>query len=230
MVNAPAAPRTPWPRSRRVAAVLAVWVVAVAGALLVAGALDDPVGSGARDESQPVGPELSAASPSAELPPLALILDRAPPPSVTRLPAREQIPALQRLARTTSGPRHLIELGSVLQSQGAYPGAGAVFRRALERSPGDVGARTGLALNLGAGGDPAGLARAAAELDALARERPRSQIVAFNIAWVAIYRDERQVAATALTRAIGLDEDSRLGRLGIQVLATLDPGGSGRQP
>ena len=60
----PPAPRRGWMTPRRLAVVLGVWAVAVGGALLLANALDSPVGEGARDEAQAVAPGAAAVPPA----------------------------------------------------------------------------------------------------------------------------------------------------------------------
>jgi hypothetical protein len=220
--------------ARHLAIVLAVWAVAAGGALLVADALDSPVGAGARDEAQPAVPgpvevpESGLADAGGELPPLALVLDRPLPAGVADLPPARQVERLRRLAADDPTPRRLVELGSALQLAGDQAAARRAFADALRRSPGDVAARTGLAMTR-AGGD-AGLARATADLSALAREHPRSQIVAFNQGWVEIYRRRAEPARAAWERTVALGPGTRLGNTATALLDALERGGSGRSP
>jgi len=120
---------------RRVAVVLAVWAVAVGGALVMANALDSPVGQGARDEAQPAvpGPVASAGGGLANLPPLAMVLDHSLPADIADLAPIVQAQRLRALAAKTSGPGRSVELGSVLQLLGDSAGAEAAYREALTR-------------------------------------------------------------------------------------------------
>src|SRR5262245_34894664 len=125
-----AAPPSPAPSRRRLrvtprrlAAVLVVWAVAVGAALLIADALDSPVGEGARDEAQAVAPGPVAVPGGGRvggqgLPPLALVLDRPLPAGIGDLPPVRQVTRLNELAQTDPDPRRLVELGSVLQLLG----------------------------------------------------------------------------------------------------------------
>ena len=223
---------------RRLAAVLGVWVVAAGGALLIANALDSPVDEGARDEAQAVAPGPvavpgaggAAASADASLPPLALVLDRAPPDGIGDLPPAQQVGRLTELARTDPEPRRLMELGSALLVLGDVENATVAFRGAVARAPGDVAARAGLIMAEGAGGGAAGLAQASAGLDELARENPESQLVAFNQGWVEIYRRRAGPAERAWRRTVALDSGSLLGSTAAALLETLEARASGAAP
>jgi hypothetical protein len=223
------APRRGWLTPRRLAVLLGVWVVAAGGALLLANALDSPVGEGARDEAQAVAPGPAAVPPGAaaaggSLPPLALVLDAPLPENIAGLPPVEQARRLTELARDDPGPRRLVELGSVLQQLGNAEGAAIAFREAARRDPDDLAARAGLAMNPGVGGG-AGLARAAAGLDRLAREDPGDQLVAFNQGWVEVYRRRAGPAAEAWQRTVALGADTRLGQTATALLQQLAGGG-----
>jgi cytochrome c-type biogenesis protein CcmH/NrfG len=220
--------RAPRISPRRLAIVLGVWVAVAGGAILLALALDSPVGEGARDEAQPAvaGPVAMPApeSPSqGDLPPLALVLDR-PSPGAGELPPQERIARLRERAAGGS-PRQLVELGAALALLGEAQEAERAYRQALARAPGDLAARAGLAMVEGARGG-AGLARGAAALDRLAAEHPSSQLVAFNQGWLAIYRRRAEEARAAWNRTVALGADTRLGRTAGSLLQALD----GEQP
>ncbi len=230
----PDTPRTSARRipASRLAIILGIWVLLAGGALLVANALDDPVGAGARDEAQPAVPGVPADPTTAQttLPPLALVLDRPLPNVVADLKAPiRQAGVLQTLAKETAQPRRYVELGSVLQLLGDGTGARKAYETALLLDPANVAAKTGLALVEAARGGSAEAA-GAARLRALAAENPRSQIVAFNEGWLAIYRREAAPARAAWTRAVALGEDTRLGRTAAALLASLENGATGRNP
>ena len=240
MENPPTPDRRRRLSPRRLAVVLGIWVVAAGGALLVADALDSPVGEGARDEAQPAAPgpvELPPESGVAgagtgvdgALPPLALVLDRPLPEGVSDLPPARQVERLHQRAADDPSPRRLVELGSVLQLAGDDDGARRAYEEALALAPGDVAARTGLAMVPGASGGP-GLESASAELSELARAHPRSQLVAFNQGWVEIYRRRPGPARSAWERTIALGAETRLGTTAIALVDALETGGSGRGP
>jgi hypothetical protein len=217
---------------RRLAALLAVWVVAAGGALLLANALDSPVDEGARDEAQAVAPGpvatpgagpagagpagagpaagAAGAGPAASPPPLVLFLDQAPPDGIGDLPPNEQAERLLELAKTDPDPRRLLELGSVLQQLGQPDQARVAFRAVLARSPGNVAAQTGLAMAT-SGKGAAGLSRAAARLRKLARQYPEDQLVAFNQGVVEVLRRRVAPAARAWSRAVELGPTTLLG-------------------
>jgi hypothetical protein len=208
--------------------VIAVWALAVGAALLLADALDSPVGEGARDEAQAVAPGPVAVPGGAlaggeGLPPLALVLDRPLPEGIADLPPIRQATRLSELARSDPDPRRLVELGSVFQLLGDPEDAARAYRAAAARAPADAAARAGLAMVEGTGGE--GLARAAAGLAALAREHPDDQLVAFNQGWVEIYRRRAGPAERAWRRTVALGEGTRLGRTATALLRELDRAG-----
>ncbi len=226
----PPAPRRGWLTPRRLAVVLGIWAVAAGGALLLANALDSPVGEGARDEAQAVAPGPTAVPPAAAagagaLPPLALVLAEPLPEDIAGLPPAEQANRLTEGVRADPDPRRLVELGSVLQLLGDAESAAFAYREALRRDPDDLAAQAGLAMNEGAGGGAAALARAAAGLDRLAREHPDDQLVAFNQGWVEIYRRRAVPAERAWRRAVALGADTRLGQTATALLQRLAGGG-----
>ena len=102
-------------------------------------------------------------------------------------------------------------LGSLLQQLDRGPMADGAYRAALDLRPGDLGAQVGLALVEGATGAD-GAERAAADLQRLATENPRSQLVAFNQGWLAAYRRQAEAARAAWRRTVALDPGTRLGR------------------
>lgn len=226
-------PRSPW---QRFAVILAVWIVAAGGALLLARALDQPVGEGARDAAPPAAPgvvadpgALDAGGPPQGLPPLALVLDRPPPPAIAQLPPIRQAERLRDRALRLGTGRAYVELGSVLQTLGDGTGATAAYRSALRAGGADTAAEAGLALVEGAR-PGTGPARAAARLAALASENPRDQLVAFNQGWLEIYRRRADAARRAWERTVALAPATRLGRAATALIASLGTGGSGRNP
>jgi tetratricopeptide (TPR) repeat protein len=226
------AARRALPSPRRLATVLGVWALVAGGAILVALALDSPVGAGDRDVARPAAPGEVAAPGEAmgpgELPPLALVLDTPPPDGIGQLPPIAQVERLRQLAAGGS-PRRLVELGAALQLLQQGDAAREAYEAALRVAPGDVAARVGLAMVEGATGD-AGLRRAGAQLERLARERPRDQLVSFNQGWLALYGGLRDTAERAWRRTVALDPTSRLGRIAPVLLRALESMPSGRRP
>lgn len=222
MSQAPPSPAPPRRRlsPRLLAAVLAVWVAAVGGALLIADALDSPVGEGARDEARAVAPGPVVAPGAGGLQPLTLFLDRPLPDEIAQLPPIARPAALVGVSRGDPDPRWLVALGSALQLVGRTDQAGAAYRAALRRDPGDVAARAGLVVLEGSRGG-AGLETAAAGLGALAQENPRDQLIAFNQGIVDLYRRRPAGVVEAWNRTIELDPDSYLGRRAAEGLAEL---------
>ena len=190
-----------------------VAALVVTAALVGAAALNDPVGQGARDVV-PAQPEAVAgvgAGADAGLPPLALILDAPLPDGIGDLPVREQLEPLRTLAAGDAPARRLVELGSVYQSLGLGSEARQAYLEAAERDPGDLAARVGLILVPAATGAGPAMETADTRLAALERAEPEAQIVAFNRAWLAIYRADAATARAGLERTVALDGDTRLG-------------------
>jgi tetratricopeptide (TPR) repeat protein len=225
----PAAPRIR-PSGRRVLVAAAAAAIVALVAVALAARLDEPVGAGAVDEAQPIvagpvvgpGEELTGRSaPQGDLPPLALVLDRAPPEGIGDLPAEDQIPRLRALAATRAEPRRLVELGAAYQAAGRNEEAREAFVNALRLDSDDVAAEVGLVLNAAAEGGSED-ERAAGALADLAAQNPDNQIVSFNRGWLAAYRRDAQTAESAWRRTIAIDADSRLGRTATQLLGLLE--------
>ncbi len=230
MSDAPRSPRHRLP-PRRLAAVVGAWVVLAGGALVLAGALDSPVGAGGRDAARPATPG-PVATPDAgvgDLPPLAMVLDRPLPADIAALAPIRQLDALRVRAMTTRSAARFVELGSLLQLFSDNASAEASFRAALRFDPGSVGAQVGLALVDGASG-PEGLIAGARRLQELAAANPESQLVSFNQGWLEIYRRRARPAAQAWRRTIALGPRTKLGRTATELLATLESGSGGRNP
>lgn len=202
-----------------------VGVVAVVVALLMANALNSPVGAGGRDApAMPAAVGEATPGTEAGLPPLALVLDAAPPDDIGQLSPREQVPRLRALATDGAPAQRFVELGSALQGIGEGSEALAAYRQALERDPGNIGARVGLALVPAAVGTPSAMATASGELRRLAAEEPGSQLVHFNRGWLEIYRGNGGPAAAALMRSRAIDPQTPLGQTADGLLTALRAG------
>jgi Flp pilus assembly protein TadD len=233
---------------RRLAVAAGVWAVVTLAAILIAVALDNPVGAGSRDEAQPVAPggrvaeapaEGAAGAPAegaagapgaapASLPPLTLVTDRSLPPEVAGLPPGEAVSALQARAEGGSDPAAWVDLGVALQQLDRPEEAAAAFRGALREDPGHVPALAGLAMAEGDARDR--LDAAAAELGRLATAHPDSQLVAANVGWVEFYRRRPEAAHAALERAVALGGDGRVGRIARALVDALEQGALGAGP
>jgi tetratricopeptide (TPR) repeat protein len=221
-------PRTSWPRrppSRWVAAVLGIWIVVAGGAILLARALDSPVGAGARDEAQPAVPgpvaALDADPSAAEGTFLALFPPEALPADIAALPKDQRAARLRTLiAGGAGGASVRVALGAALQEQGDGAGAARAYREALRVAPGDLSARVGLAMVLGAQAPP-GPARAAARLATLASANPGSQVVLFNRGLLAVSRGRADEAREAWNRTVAAGPTTRLGILATRALQAL---------
>jgi hypothetical protein len=232
-------PRLRRPPARRLAALAGVWVALTGGALAIAGALDQPVGAGERDAAQPAVPGAVSEAPAgaqdtgtpsepstagsdevAQLPAYGMVLDRRLPADVAGLPPAQQVERLRMEAMATKDPATLVALGSLMQVLGDEESAAFSYRSALDADPGHVAARVGLALAPAtAGRDFDG---AAAALQEVAADHPRSQVVRFNQAWLDLYRGRDEAARSALRRTVALGADTRLGRTAATLLAAMD--------
>ncbi|MGE0029325.1 MAG: hypothetical protein AB7O78_16160 [Thermoleophilia bacterium] len=236
---------------RRLAALAGIWLVLTGGAVLLANAMDQPVGAGDRDRAQPAavaasdvpasrvtegaqtdgttggeatqGPAAGGAAraDAVQLPPFAMVLDHRLPAGVAGLNPAGQAEQLRQRAMATNDPVTLVELGSVMQVLGDPQSAEFAFRSALKADPGNLPARVGLAV-VPATADSGGLDRAAAALRALAADDPGSQLVAFNQGWVALYAGKVEAARAALKRTQALGAGTRLGRSAGTLLAAMD--------
>ncbi len=224
--------RISWPRRpspRWLAALLGIWIVVAGGAILLARALDSPVGAGARDEAQPLveGPVAPLDSNPSETEPrspdralLALFPPDALPAEVAALPPGQQVARLRALVAAGAEAPVRVALGAVLQRQGDAAGAARAYQGALRVAPGDLSAQVGLAMVAGAE-DPPGPARGAAQLAALAAAHPESQVVLFNQGLLALSRGRGVEAQEAWTRAVAAGPTSRLGVLAARALRAL---------
>lgn len=158
---------------------------------------------GAGGPAQPSGGEAS-------LPPLTVILDRPAPGGIGELPAAQQIVRLRDLTAGQPNARRFVEMGRAQLELGDAASADASFRAALAQSPGDPAALIGRAFVDHLSG-PAGPGRAKAAMARLARTHPRSQLVAFNQGWLAVYRRDRDGLVTAWRRTVTLGPDTPLG-------------------
>lgn len=219
--SGPTAPRRiPW---TRLAALVGVWIVLAGGAILVARALDDPVGAGDRDVAQPAVPGQVAGldgSGDAPAPKPVLFLEEPLPVALVNLPPARQAARLRARVAAGGGALARVQLGVALQELGDRPGARGAFRAAARLAPGDLRPQVGLAMVEGAGPEPAA-SRGAAALARLAAANPGSQLVSFNQGVLAASRGRASEARDAWARTASLDARTRLGALATVLLRAL---------
>jgi tetratricopeptide (TPR) repeat protein len=229
--------------------VAAVWAVVTLAAILIALALDSPVGAGARDEAQPAAPGGRVAeapareapgapakdapgapgAATASLPPLTLVSDRGTPADLADMAPGERVSVLRARAEGGTGAGAAwVDLGVALQQTGAQADAVEAFREALRQDPGHVPALAGLAMAQGAAGG--GLDRAAADLARLEAAHPGSQIAAANAGWVDFYRGRPEAARAAFERALALGGQGRVALIARALIEALNQGALGAQP
>lgn len=204
-----AASTTPPIDRRRLAIVAVVWIVVVAAVLGLAAALTDTP-----------RPAERASTPSPDLPPLRLTLDRDLPASVRATTSIDaQIAELQRLAMEGNTPASWVELGAARHFAEDYSGAVLDYRRALALDSTRLDAQVGLLMVDAA--TESGRARSAEALAKLAAANPGSQIVAFNQGMVAVYRRDTQTARAAFTAVRQINPSNQLGKLASGLLTAV---------
>lgn len=172
----------------------------------------------------PAAPGGVNAGTAAGLPPLALVSGLPRRPGTEGLPAAETLAVIEPLATADAPASVYVELGAALQSLGRGSEALDAYREALARDPENLAARIGTILVPAAAAGPDALDAADEELAALEQERPGTQLVAFNRAWVAIYRGAPIKARRLLKRTVALDPDTGLGETATALLDAFEAG------
>lgn len=211
----PAASRFANINRRNLLIALGVWVAVVGIALGISAALDDP-------------PKPVASAIPAGLPDLRLYLDRQFPASVRdEKTAQGQILRLREIATLDSTAENWVNLGAAYHSYNDVRDAALAYQRALSIDPERADARVGAILLDASGSGKEGLDRASVAISDLAEKYPKSQLVAFNQAMVAIYRSDRETLIPALDRTIALGADTNLGRMAKQFRTAATSGSAG---
>ena len=135
--------------------------------------------------------------------------------------ATNQIVALQ--AEIASKPTEVryLDLGQVEMSVADQQAAVSAFSHAEQLSPNAPEPLAGLAMTEAMSGTTAGLAAANAQLSALQSRFPDSQVVAFNLGWLALYRRDATTVKTAWERTVQLGKQTPLGIAATVLLAQI---------
>jgi len=202
-------------RTRRLVVVVGAAAIVAVAAALTAVAMNGSSGSkpaASSASAPPVVPPSNQASGSKNnqntLPPLAIVLDRKD--SLVSLTAADQVVALR--AQLTAKPTSTdwLDLGQVYMALGDQTDAQSAFARAASLVPNTSDPLVGLAMTEGMSGT-AGLARANTTLTALAARFPTSQVVMFNLGWLAVYRTDVVTIRRAWARTAALGPTTDLG-------------------
>jgi Flp pilus assembly protein TadD len=190
-------------------------VVAVA-AILIAVAVSGPSGSGA-STSRTSGTSASSAKP--QLPQLSIVLNRTD--AISQMAASNQVVALQsEIASKPTGDRYL-DLGQVEMSLADQQAAVSAFSHAAQLAPNAPEPLVGLAMTEAMSGTTTGFETANAQLLTLQSRFPQSQVVAFNLGWLALYRRDPATVKTAWARTVQLGKQTPLGIKATVLLAQI---------
>jgi cytochrome c-type biogenesis protein CcmH/NrfG len=142
------------------------------------------------------------------LPPLAIVLDRTD--SAVSMTAADQVVALRAQLASKPSSTVWLDLGQVYMALGDQIEAHGAFAHAASLAPNTPDPLVGLAMTEGMSGT-AGRARANATLTAIAARFPTSQVVMFNLGWLAVYRTDVATIRSAWARAAALGPTTNLG-------------------
>jgi cytochrome c-type biogenesis protein CcmH/NrfG len=202
-------------RTRRFVVVVGAAAIVAVAAALTAVAMNGssgskPAASGAG--APPVVPPSSQTSGSKSsqntLSPLAIVLDRKD--SMVSLTAADQVVALRVQLSTKPTSTDWLDLGQAYMALGDQIDAHSAFAHAASLAPNTPDPLVGLAMTEGMSGT-AGLARANTTLSALAARFPTSQVVMFNLGWLAVYRTDVATIRSAWARTAALGPTTDLG-------------------
>jgi len=190
-------------------------VVAVA-AILVAVAVSGSSSSGASTSTTPAS---SAPAAAAKLPQLAIVLNRTD--AISQMASSNQVVALQsEIASKPTASRYL-DLGQVEMSLADPQAAASAFAHAAQLAPSTPEPLVGLAMITAMSGTSADMQTANAELLGLQSRFPDSQVVAFNLGWLALYRRDPATVKAAWAHAIQLGKQTPLGIAATVLLAQI---------
>jgi cytochrome c-type biogenesis protein CcmH/NrfG len=202
-------------RTRRFVVVVGAAAAVAVAAALTAVALNGSSGGKPADSSAnaalvaPPGTQAPGTTTTQNtLPPLAIVLDRKD--SLVSLPAADQVVGLRARLATRPTSTDWLDLGQVYMALGDQTDAHGAFARAASLAHNTPDPLVGLAMTAGMSG-AAGLARANATLTALAVRFPTSQVVMFNLGWLAVYRTDVATIRRAWARTAALGPTTDLG-------------------
>lgn len=202
-------------RTRRFVVVVGAAAIVAVAAALTAVAMNESSGgkpAASSASAPPVVPpsNQTAGSKSNQniLPPLAIVLDRRD--SMVSLTAADQAVALRAQLSTKPTSTDWLDLGQVYMALGDQTDAQSAFAHAASLAPNTPDPLVGVAMTAGMSGT-AGLARANTTLTALAARFPSSQVVMFNLGWLAVYRTDVVTIRRAWARTAALGPTTDLG-------------------
>ena len=192
-------------RTIRFFAVVGIAAVVAVAAILVAVVLNQPSGSSGTGTST----SATASSSKAALPQLAVVLNRTDP--VQAMTANNQAIALRLMLQSHPTAERYMALGQVEMSLADETAAVDAFSRAAQLAPSSPDPMVGLAMTQAMSGTT-GYDAANAQLAALSQRFPNSQVVAFNLGWLALYRRDVITVKSAWTHTVALGPTTELGK------------------
>ena len=207
----PQAART---RTIRFFAVVGIAAVVAIGAILVAVVLNQPSGSSSGGTST----SATASSAKAALPQLAVVLNRTDP--VQAMTAANQAIALRLMIQSHPTAERYMALGQVEMSLADQNAATDAFSHAAQLAPSSPDPMVGLAMTQAMSGST-GYDAANAQMTALAQRFPNSQVVAFNLGWLALYRRDVATVKSAWAHTVALGPTTELGKTAKVLLAQI---------
>jgi len=203
-------------RTLRFVAVVGAAVVVAVAAILIAVALSQPSGPGSgTSTTSSTGTSTSAV---AALPQLAIVLNRTD--AISQMAASNQVVALQSEIASKPTSTLYLDLGQAEMSLADQRAAVSAFSHAAQLAPNTPEPLVGLAMTEGMAGGT-GLETANAELQTLQSRFPNSQVVAFNLGWLALYRRDAATVKTAWQRTVQLGKQTPLGIAATVLLAQI---------
>jgi cytochrome c-type biogenesis protein CcmH/NrfG len=199
-------------RTIRFFAVIGIAAVVALVAILVAVGLNQPSGSG----SSTSGTSTTAAK--AGLPQLAVVINRTDP--VQAMAASNQAIALRMMIQRHPTAERYMALGQVEMSLADQQAAVDAFSRAAQLEPSSPDPMVGLAMTQAMPGS-SGYDAATSQLNALAARFPNSQVVAFNVGWLALYRRDVATVKSAWAHTVALGPSTELGKTATALLAQI---------
>jgi cytochrome c-type biogenesis protein CcmH/NrfG len=201
-------------RTIRFFAVLGGAALVAVVAILIAVALSQPSGTPASTSTTS-----GTSAIKAQLPQLAIVLNRTD--AIAQMAVSNQVVALQAEIASKPTATEYMDLGQAQMSLADQQAAVSAFSHAQQLDPTAPEPLVGLAMTEAMSGTQAGFATANAELQALQSRYPNSQVVAFNLGWLALYRRDAATVRAAWGRAVRLGKQTPLGIAATVLLAQM---------